>query len=134
MGILAEDIARVREATDFVQVAGEHIALKKVGQRWIGLCPFHAEKTPSFSVNAQEGLWYCFGCQAKGDVITFVREIEHLEFADAVEYLAAKALVQVRYDKAAVSRLHQRRDRLVVVMKQAVASYHKWVLCVVEAA
>jgi len=78
MGILAEDIGRVREATDFVQLAGEHIALKKVGQRWTGLCPFHAEKTPSFSINANEGLYYCFGCQAKGDVITFVREIEHL--------------------------------------------------------
>jgi DNA primase len=59
VGILAEDIARVREATDFVQLASEHLALKKVGQRWIGLCPFHAEKTPSFSVNASEGLYYC---------------------------------------------------------------------------
>jgi DNA primase len=128
MGILAEDIARVREATDFVQLAGEHIALKKVGQRWIGLCPFHAEKTPSFSVNAEEGLYYCFGCQAKGDVITFVREVEHLEFAEAVERLAAKAGVQVRYDQAAVSRDHQRRDRLVEVMKKAVDWYHERLL------
>src|SRR6266513_1860196 len=118
MGILAEDIARVREATDFVQLAGEHIALKKVGQRYIGLCPFHAEKTPSFSINANEGLYYCFGCQAKGDVITFVREVEHLEFAEAVERLAAKAGVQVRYDQVAVSRDRQRRDRLVDVVRQ----------------
>ena len=88
MGILDEDIARVRAAVDFVQIAGEHIALRKVGRRWVGLCPFHAEKTPSFSVNAEEGLYYCFGCQAKGDVITFVREVEHLDFADAVERLA----------------------------------------------
>ena len=66
MGILAEDIARVREATDFVELAGEHIALKRVGQRYTGLCPFHAEKTPSFSINADEKLFYCFGCQAKG--------------------------------------------------------------------
>src|SRR5205807_7871417 len=106
MGILAEEIARVGEATDFVHLAGEHIALKKVGQRYTGLCPFHAEKTPSFSINASEGLYYCFGCQAKGDVITFVREVEHLEFAEAVEYLAAKAGVQVRYDEATVSRDH----------------------------
>jgi DNA primase len=128
VGILAEDIARVREATDFVQLASEHLALKKVGQRWIGLCPFHAEKTPSFSINATEGLFYCFGCQAKGDVITFVREVEHLEFAEAVERLAAKAGVQVRYDQAAVSRDHQRRDRLVEVMKQAVEWYHQRLL------
>src|SRR2546421_11124521 len=112
MGILAEDIARVREATDFVELAGEHIALKRVGQRYTGLCPFHAEKTPSFSINADEKLFYCFGCQAKGDVITFVREVEHLEFAEAVERLAAKASVHVRYDQAAVPRDRQRRGRL----------------------
>jgi DNA primase len=128
MGILDEDIARVRESTDFVQIAGEHIALKKVGQRWTGLCPFHAEKTPSFSINANEGLYYCFGCQAKGDVITFVREIEHLEFAEAVEALAAKAGIQVRYDRAAVSHDRQRRDRLVEVTKKAVDWYHQRLL------
>src|SRR3954447_20068977 len=128
MGILAEDIARVREATDFVQVAGEHIALKRVGQRYIGLCPFHAEKTPSFSINDHEKLFYCFGCQAKGDVITFVQEIQHLEFADAVEFLAGRAGVTVRYDQAAVSRDRQKRDRLVEVMRKAVDWYHERLL------
>jgi DNA primase len=134
VGIVAEDIARVREATDFVALAGEHIALKKVGQRYVGLCPFHAEKTPSFSINAQEGLFYCFGCQAKGDVITFVREIQHLEFADAVELLAGRAGVQVRYDKAAVSQERQRRDRLVDVMRKAVEWYHERLLSGADAA
>jgi DNA primase len=134
MGILAEDVARVREATDFVQLAGEHIALKRVGQRYVGLCPFHAEKTPSFSINPNEGLYYCFGCQAKGDVITFVREVEHLEFAEAVERLAASAGVQVRYDEAAVSRDHQRRDRLVEVMTRAVDWYHERLLSGADAA
>ncbi|MEZ5134535.1 MAG: CHC2 zinc finger domain-containing protein [Acidimicrobiales bacterium] len=80
MGILDEDIQRVREATDIVAVIGEHVQLKRVGRRWQGLCPFHGEKSPSFSVNAEEGLYYCFGCQAKGDAITFVREIERLDF------------------------------------------------------
>ena len=76
-----------------------------------GLCPFHAEKTPSFSVNAEEGLYYCFGCQAKGDVITFVREVEHLDFVEAVERLAGRAGIQLRYDDAATSRDRQRRAR-----------------------
>jgi DNA primase len=134
MGILAEDIARVRESTDFVQIAGEHIALKRVGQRHIGLCPFHAEKTPSFSINPNEGLYYCFGCQAKGDVITFVREVQHLEFADAVEYLAGRAGIQVRYDQAAVSRDRQKRDRLVAVMRKAVDWYHDRLLSGADAA
>src|SRR5436305_10649291 len=134
MGILSEDIARVREATDFVELAGQHIALKKVGQRWTGLCPFHAEKSPSFSVNAEEKLFYCFGCGAKGDVITFLREIEHLEFAEAVEALAAKAGIRVRYDRAAVPRDRERRERLVEVTKKAVDWYHERLLSGADAA
>ena len=128
MGILAEDIERVRAATDFVAVAGEHIALKRAGRRWQGLCPFHAEKSPSFSINAEEGLYYCFGCGVGGDVITFVREIEHLEFAEAVERLAARAGLQIRYDTAAVSEERQRRARLVEVMAKAVDWYHERLL------
>ncbi len=128
MGILAEDIERVRAATDFVAVAGEHIALKRAGRRWQGLCPFHAEKSPSFSINAEEGLYYCFGCGKGGDVITFVREVEHLEFAEAVERLAARSGIQIRYDTAAVSEERQRRARLVAAMTQAVDWYHERLL------
>ena len=128
MGILAEDIERVRAAADFVAVAGEHIALKRAGRRWQGLCPFHAEKSPSFSINAEEGLYYCFGCGAGGDVITFVREIEHLEFAEAVERLAARAGIQIRYDTEAVSQERQRRAALVAVMGKAVDWYHERLL------
>ena len=97
MGIVDEDIARVRQGSDIVAVISEHVALKRVGTRWQGLCPFHAEKSPSFSVNQGEGLYYCFGCQAKGDVITFVREVEHLDFVGAVEKLAGRAGVGLHY-------------------------------------
>ncbi len=128
MGILAEDIERVRAATDFVAVAGEHIALKRAGRRWQGLCPFHAEKSPSFSINAEEGLYYCFGCGKGGDVITFVREVEHLTFAEAVEHLAARSGIQIRYDTAAVSEERQRRVRLVEAMSKAVDWYHERLL------
>lgn len=128
MGIVAEDIERVRAATDFVAVAGEHIALKRVGRRWQGLCPFHAEKSPSFSINAEEGLYYCFGCGVGGDVITFVREIDHLDFAEAVERLAARAGLQIHYDTVAVSEERQRRARLVEAMARAVEWYHERLL------
>src|ERR1700747_794856 len=67
------------------------MALRRVGTRWVGLCPFHTEKTPSFSVNAELGFYYCFGCGAKGDAITFVRETERLDFPEAVAYLARLA-------------------------------------------
>ena len=66
MGIVDEDIARVRAASDIVAVVTQHTQLRKVGQRWSGLCPFHNEKSPSFSVNPDKGVFYCFGCQAKG--------------------------------------------------------------------
>ncbi|MGI9021715.1 MAG: DNA primase [Acidimicrobiales bacterium] len=128
MGIVTEDIARVRAASDLVQVAGEHLALRRVGRRWVGLCPFHAERTPSFSVNGEEGLYYCFGCGAKGDVITFVREVEHLEFAEAVERLAGRAGIQIAYDDAAVSKERQRRAELVEAMGTAVDWYHQRLL------
>lgn len=128
MGILDEDIVRVREMTDLVAVAGEHLALKRVGKRYTGLCPFHAEKTPSFSINPEQGLYYCFGCGARGDAITFVREVEHLDFVDAVERLAARAGVELHYDNANVSKDRQRRDRLVEVVAAAVAFYHRLLL------
>ncbi|HEV2368896.1 MAG TPA: CHC2 zinc finger domain-containing protein, partial [Acidimicrobiales bacterium] len=124
MAILDEDVARVRAETDFVAVAGEHIALKRQGRRFVGLCPFHAEKTPSFSINAEEGLYYCFGCQASGDVITFVREVEHLDFVGAVEFLAARAAIQLRYDQA--TGTERRRTRpLQDALEAAVDFYHE---------
>ena len=72
MAISDSEIAQVRSATDIVALIGEYVALKKSGRRWSGLCPFHGEKTPSFSVNAEEGIYYCFGCHVSGDQITFV--------------------------------------------------------------
>jgi DNA primase len=134
VGILPEDVARVRAASDLVAVAGEHIALKRVGRRHVGLCPFHAEKTPSFSINQAEGLYYCFGCGAKGDVITFVREVEHLDFAEAVERLASRAGIQLRYDDAAVSAERQRRATLVEALRRGVDWYHQRLLSAPDAA
>ena len=127
MGIPDEDVARVRAATDIVALIGEHAALKRQGRRWVGLCPFHGEKTPSFSVNAEEGFYYCFGCQAKGDAITFVREIEHLDFVDAVRRLADKAGITIRED-AGSGRDSQRRKVFLDAMEQATEWYHQRLL------
>lgn len=81
----------VLAATDIVALVGAVTGLKKAGSSWKGLCPFHGEKTPSFHVHPDRGFYYCFGCGAKGDAITFVRETEKLEFAEAVAYLARRA-------------------------------------------
>ena len=128
MGILDEDVARVREATNIVAVASEHMALKRVGRRYQGLCPFHPEKTPSFTVNPELGLYHCFGCGVGGDAIRFVREVEHLDFVDAVERLAAKAGITLRYDDAAVSQDRRRRERLIEAVGQAAEIYHRLLL------
>ena len=73
---------------DIVQVVSSYVPLKKNGSRFWGLCPFHHEKTPSFSVNAEQNLYFCFGCKAGGNVVQFVEEMERLNFREAVEYLA----------------------------------------------
>src|SRR5881396_3307870 len=109
MGILAEDVQRVREATDIVALAGEHIALKRVGRSVTGLCPFHTEKSPSFSISPEKNVWYCFGCQKSGDAITFIRELEHLDFVEAVERLAARSGITLRYDDVSFSKERQHK-------------------------
>jgi DNA primase len=128
MGISDEDIVKVRDATDFVAIASEHLQLQRAGHRWKGLCPFHSEKSPSFSINAEKGLYYCFGCQAKGDVIRFVMELEHLDFATAVERLASKAGIALRYDNEATSKDRRRRERLRETMDRALEWYHEQLL------
>jgi DNA primase len=127
MGIPDEDVARVRAATDIVALIGEHAALKRQGRRWVGLCPFHGEKTPSFSVNAEEGFYYCFGCQEKGDAITFVRKTEHLDFVDAVRRLADKSGIVIHED-ANAGRDSQRRKVFTDAMEQATEWYHQRLL------
>src|SRR5215218_1178834 len=125
MGILDDDVARVRDATDLVALAGEHIGLKRVGRRYMGLCPFHTEKTPSFSVNPELGVYFCFGCQKSGDAITFIREIEHLDFVEAVERLAARAGITLRYDNVAVGKDRKRKERLSEIVGAAIGFYHR---------
>ena len=83
-------LAELRAATDIVEVVSEHTRLKKAGRSWKGLCPFHNERTPSFTVDRDKGLYHCFGCGAGGDVIHFLRQIDRLDFPEAVEALAAR--------------------------------------------
>jgi DNA primase len=132
MAIPDEDVAQVRAATDIVALIGEHAALRHQGRRWVGLCPFHAEKTPSFSVNAEEGFYYCFGCQASGDAISFVRETEHLDFVDAVRLLADRAGVTIHEDVDGGPD-RKRRTELLEAMERAVTWYHDRLLSAPDA-
>ncbi len=134
MGIVDEDIVRLRESADIVQVISNYTQLRRVGRRFTGLCPFHTEKSPSFSVNAEQGLYYCFGCQAKGDVITFVREQEQLDFVGAVEWLAAKSDFTLHYTDKNEGEERKRRAKLHETIGRAVQWYHQRLLTGKDAA
>jgi len=95
MPIPPDIVARVREASDIVEVISRFLPLKKQGKRYVALCPFHSEKAPSFSVSPDKQLYYCFGCQAGGNVISFLMAHEKMEFTEAVKYLADSAGIKI---------------------------------------
>ena len=126
-----EDIAAVSERTDIVKLVSGYLTLKKAGHdRFVGLCPFHTEKTPSFGVSPSKGLYHCFGCGKGGDAIGFLRDVEHLEFAEAVERLAKEAGVALRYegDTPAERRVASKRQALVRANEAAFELYHRTLL------
>jgi DNA primase len=129
--IRQEDIEVVRERTDIVKLVSGYLTLKKSGHdSYSGRCPFHTEKTPSFSVSPAKGVYHCFGCGAGGDAIRFLREIEQLEFAEAVERLAKDAGIVLRYegDTQADRRAAGRRQSLHRANEEAAALYHHTLL------
>ena len=125
MGIVDEDIVRVRESTDIVALISQYVPLRRLGQRWTGLCPFHNEKTPSFSVDATSGLYHCFGCKASGDAITFVREKEQTDFVGAIEFLANRVGITLRYTDANEGESRKRQAKLYGELERAADWYHE---------
>ncbi|WP_199849482.1 DNA primase [Blastococcus sp. Marseille-P5729] len=125
-----EDIQEVRERAGIADVIGEYVTLRNAGGGNLkGLCPFHDEKTPSFSVSPGRGFFYCFGCGESGDVISFVQKIDHVGFAEAVEQLADRVGIQLRYESSGGPAGGQRqpgmRQRLVAANRAAVDFYRE---------
>ncbi len=120
-----DSIDRLREAIDMVDLVGSKTDLRRVGSRWSGLCPFHDERTPSFSINPEEKLFYCFGCQAKGDAFGFVEQAEGLDFREAVEQLADRYGVQLELenDDPQAEERRRRRDRLMKLLDRTAGFY-----------
>jgi DNA primase len=108
-------LAELRAAVDIVEVVSEHTRLKKAGRSWKGLCPFHNERTPSFTVDRDKGLYHCFGCGAGGDVIHFVRQIDRLDFPEAIEALASRFGVAIPKRVSHGPRDEQREKLLAAV-------------------
>jgi DNA primase len=120
-----ESLERVKQAADIVEVVSAHTDLRRQGARWVGLCPFHEERTPSFSVDPQEKLYHCFGCGVGGDTIKFVEDKEGLGFAEAVELLAERYGVEIereQEDPRTEARRQQRR-RLGDLLDRTAAFY-----------
>jgi DNA primase len=117
-------VERVRAASDIVEVVGQTVTLKRVGRNWMGLCPFHKEKTPSFSVNAERQFYHCFSCKAGGDVFKFVQETEKVGFLEAAELLSRRAGIPVPERGSPGER--GARTRLLEALEQAAAAYERW--------
>ena len=122
-------VAEVKAAADIVDVVSGRTSLRKVSNRYTGRCPFHEERTPSFSVDPVDKLYYCFGCGKGGDVVRFVQESENLDFAGAIEWLGDRFRVTVEYEETSPQQdaARRRRERLSGLLDQA-ASYFERVL------
>jgi DNA primase len=126
MALFTKDsIERVREAVDMTELVGAKTDLRRVGSRWTGLCPFHDERTPSFSVDPERGLYHCFGCGVGGDAIRFVQETEALDFPEAVEALAERYGVRLEReeDDPAAEQRRRRRERLHALLERSARFY-----------
>ncbi len=121
------DVQALREHADIVSVIGDYTSLKRAGGRLKGLCPFHSERTPSFTVDQARGLFHCFGCDAGGDVYAFLMKVEALSFPEAVERLARITGYELRYEELSPGqrRALGRRTRLTECVAEAAAFYHE---------
>ena len=117
-----EQIDRIKSALDIVDVIGEYVVLKQRGRNFVGLCPFHSEKTPSFTVNPEKQIFYCFGCGEGGDVISFLMKHEHLDFPEALNILAHKAGIEITA-KESDSRLKEQKHARLYEINRLAANY-----------
>jgi DNA primase len=124
MGIAEDDIQKVRSSVTLSDVVSPYSQLRRTGRSQVGLCPFHSERSPSFSVNDETGRYMCFGCGVKGDVFTFVQQMEHLDFVGSVERIASKAGIELHYTSGAGNGERKHRKELQALMERAVDWYH----------
>src|SRR5947208_8132013 len=123
-------VETVKAAADIVALVEPYTRLRKSGARYVGLCPFHQEKTPSFGVTPDRGTFKCFGCGEGGDAITFVEKKENVDFVGAIEWLADRFGIELEYEETSPEqdRLRKRRERLFQLLDRAATFYerHLW--------
>ena len=118
-------VRQVKDAVNIVEVISEHVVLKKSGSQLMGLCPFHGERTPSFSVSDSKQLYYCYGCQAGGDVIRFVMDIHGLPFPEALQDLAERAGIAVQLQKGSGAGASAQQNQTAFRLNRFIATYFR---------
>ncbi len=126
MKVSPDQLDRIRDATNIVDLVSEHVQLKKRGRNYIGLCPFHNEKTPSFNVLEDRGIFKCFGCGKGGDVFSFVMQLEGLTFPEAVQKLAKRANIELDGEQSEADEAAQNdRESLYHALREAAGYYYR---------
>ncbi|MGX8714240.1 MAG: DNA primase, partial [Lachnospiraceae bacterium] len=123
-----ELIDQVSSSNNIVDIIGQHVKMKKKGSRYVGLCPFHNEKTPSFTVSGEDQLYYCFGCGAGGNIFTFLMEYENMTFQEAVQYLAERAGITLPADTGGQDRARDNRKHQMLEANKAAATFYYYQL------
>jgi len=121
------EIEELKSRADIQSIISGYVNLKKAGKNYTGLCPFHKEKTPSFTVDAQKQLYHCFGCSEGGDIISFIMKMENLQFLEAAEFLAKKINYNLKYNQAGSPRETEKKSRLIEINELA-ARYYSYIL------
>ena len=120
----------VKERADIIEIVREHVDLKRSGFRYLGSCPFHQEKTPSFTVHPDQQFYHCFGCKASGDVLSFMMEYHHMDFPTALKTLAQRYQVELPEKRRAAGEIEQerRRKQMYALNRRAAELFHDWLV------
>src|SRR5258707_13383563 len=124
--ISQDKISEIRTRASIVEVISDYVTLKKAGRNYMGLCPFHGEKTPSFTVSEEKGIYHCFGCHTGGSVFHFLMQYDHLSFPESVERVAKRYGITIeRNERAGASKDYGERENLYRINEQAADNYQK---------
>ena len=118
-------IEEIKFKNDITDVISSYVNLKRRGRNFVGLCPFHGEKTPSFNVYPQSNSFYCFGCGVGGDIITFVEKIENLDYFEAVKFLAQKAGIQMPENNKREQEISNIKMRIFEINRESARFFHE---------
>lgn len=124
--LVMDVVEEVKEKLNIVEIISPYVTLRKRGSNWFGLCPFHNEKSGSFSVNEDRGFFHCFGCGESGDIFTFIQKVEHVDFRESLEMLAKKANVDL--SKSVIDKKYTEKKNIYLQINELTKNFYLWML------